>query len=119
NLASYPLTPGEDPNIPGSELLNPANFIANPVAGPPSAAKITGIGATLSPDAPATVTGTAVLPAGIVNAGSLTINGSAAINITAGMTPAQVVAAINAAAPAGLVVPPTLDAAGHLVLTST
>src|SRR5687768_14105934 len=117
NLASTPLTPGYDANIPGSELLNPANFIANPVAGPPSAAKITGIGATLLPDAAATVTGTAVLPAGIVNAGTLTINGSAAINITAGMTPAQVLAAIDAATPAGLVVPTTLDAFGKMVLT--
>ncbi|HET7679615.1 MAG TPA: flagellar hook-basal body complex protein [Xanthobacteraceae bacterium] len=119
NLASLPLTANYDDDIPGSELLNPANFIANPVAGPPSAAKITGIGATLSPDAPAKVTGTAVLPPTITNAGSLTINGSAAINITAGMTPAQVVAAINAAAPAGIVLPPTLDATGHLVITST
>jgi flagellar hook protein FlgE len=119
NLAAYPLTPGHDTEVPGSELLNPANFIANPTARPPSAAKITGIGAALSPDAPAKVTGTAVLPGGMVNAGSLTINGSGAINITVGMTPAQVVAAINAAAPPGLVLPPTLDATGHLVLTST
>jgi flagellar hook protein FlgE len=119
NLARYPLTDNADPDIPGSELLNPANFIANPLAGPPSAAKITGIGAALSPDAPAKVTGTAVLPATIANAGSFTINGSAAINITVGMTPAQVVAAINAAAPPGLVIPPTIDSSGHLVLTST
>jgi flagellar hook protein FlgE len=118
NLASYPLTNGADTDIPGSELLNPANFIANPLAGPPSAAKITGIGAALSPDAPANVTGTAVLPPAIVNAGSLTINGSAAINITVGMTPAQVLAAIDAVAPAGLVIPTTLDATGHVVLTS-
>jgi flagellar hook protein FlgE len=119
NLASYPLTNGADADIPGSELLNPANFIANPLAGPPSAAKITGIGAALSPDAAATVTGTAVLPGTMTNAGSLTINGSAAINITVGMTPAQVLAAIDAAAPAGLVVPTTLDATGHVVLTSS
>jgi flagellar hook protein FlgE len=118
NLASYPLTNGADADIPGSELLNPANFIANPLAGPPSAAKITGIGAALSPDAPAKVTGTAVLAPAVVNAGSLTINGSAAINITAGMTPAQVLAAMDAATPPGLVVPTTLDATGHIVLTS-
>jgi flagellar hook protein FlgE len=118
NLASYPLTPGHDTSIPGSELLNPANFIANPLAAPPAAAKITGIGAALSPDAAALVTGTTVLPAAMVNAGSLTINGSAAINITAGMTPAQVLNAITAIAPPGLVVPPTLDALGHIVLTS-
>ncbi len=119
NLASYPLTPGQDANIPGSELLNPANFIANPVAGPPAAAKITGIGAALSPDAPAKVTGTTILPAAMVNGGTFTINGSGNITITVGMTQAQVLAAINAAAPPGLVLPPTQDAAGHLVLTST
>jgi len=119
NLASYPLTPSHDTDIPGSELLNPANFIANPLAGPPQAAKITGIGAALSPDAPAAVTGTTVLPPNMTNAGSLTINGSAAINITAGMTPAQVLAAIDAIAPAGLVVPTTLDSSGHITLAST
>jgi flagellar hook protein FlgE len=119
NLASYPLTPGNDPNIPGSELLNPANFIANPLAGSPAAARITGTGATLLPDAGAKITGTTVLPSAMANAGSFTINGSANINITVGMTPAQVLAAINAAAPAGLALPPTQDATGHLVLTSS
>src|SRR5436190_11236093 len=58
NLASYPLTPGHDTNIKGSELLNPVNFIANPVAGAPNAAKINGVGATLNPDAKATALGT-------------------------------------------------------------
>ena len=51
NLASYPLTPAHDTNVPGSELLDPADFSANPVAGSPAPAKITGFGATLSPDA--------------------------------------------------------------------
>src|SRR5581483_5131245 len=119
NLASYPLTPGHDTSVPGSELLNPANFIANPVAGPPSAATITGIGAMLAPDAPAQITGTAVLPAGIANAGTFTINGSGNITINVGMTPAQVLAAIDAATPPGLVTPTSLDASGHIVLTST
>ncbi|MEX0840790.1 MAG: flagellar hook-basal body complex protein [Xanthobacteraceae bacterium] len=119
NLASYPLTPGHDTDIPQSELLNPANFIANPLAGPPAAAKITGIGATLSPDAPAQIVGTTILPAAIANAGTFTINGSGNITINVGMTPAQVLAAIDAATPPGLVVPTALDAGGHLVLTST
>ena len=48
NLASYPSTPGHDSNVAASELLNPANFSANPVAGSPSPAKIIGAGATLS-----------------------------------------------------------------------
>jgi flagellar hook protein FlgE len=55
----------------------------------------------------------------MANGGTLTINGSGAITITVGMTPAQVLAAINAAAPPGLVLPPTQDATGHVVLTST
>src|SRR5882762_5794679 len=58
NLASYPLTPGHDVNIKGSELLSPVNFISNPIAGAPNAAKINGVGATLSPDAKATSLGT-------------------------------------------------------------
>ena len=58
NLASYPSTPGHDVNVPRSELLDPANFSANPIAGSPSPAKITGTGATLSADAVAVTTGT-------------------------------------------------------------
>ena len=47
NLASYPLTTDHNTAVPGSELLNQANFSANPVAGVPAAAKIIGSGATL------------------------------------------------------------------------
>jgi flagellar hook protein FlgE len=119
NLASYPLTSGHDVNVPKSELLDPANFIANPLAGSPAAAKITGTGAALLPDAAAKITGTTILPNAMINGGTFTINGSGNITITVGMTQAQVLSAINAAAPAGLVLPPTQDAAGHLVLSST
>jgi flagellar hook protein FlgE len=118
NLASYPLTNHHDISVPGSELINPATFSANPVAGSPSAAKITGYGGTLAPDAAATITGSQVLPATMTNNGAFTIN-TTTVNITTGMTPAQVASAINTAAPAGLVLPPTIDGTGHLVLTST
>src|SRR5581483_5055016 len=94
NLASYPLTSGHDVNIPKSELLDPANFIANPLAGPPSAAKITGTGATLLPDAAAKVTGSTIVPTTLVNTGTVTINGTV-VNFTAGMNHAAVLAAIN------------------------
>jgi len=74
NLASYPLTPTHDVNIPGSELLKPVDFIANPVAGSPQPAQIIGTGATLTPDAKATGTGTvASLTTGTTMA-SLTLN---------------------------------------------
>ncbi|MGE3149597.1 MAG: flagellar hook-basal body complex protein, partial [Pseudorhodoplanes sp.] len=114
NLARYPLTPGHDTNVPRSELLQPTNFQANPVAGPPQPAQILGSGATLQPDAVAVLTGSVVLPGAIVNAGSFSINGQA-VAITAGMTPTQVRDAINTAAPPGVTA--SLDAGNHLVLT--
>jgi flagellar hook protein FlgE len=115
NLASYPLTAAHDVNVPKSELLNPADFSANPVAGAPSPAKITGTTATLLPDAPAVVTGTQVLPANTVNGGTFTINGTT-ITLAPGRTPAQVRDDINGFAPSGVAA--TLDATNHLKLTS-
>ena len=58
NLPSQPKTPKTQAGVPGSELLNPADFAASPVAGAPQAAKINGTGATLLADAPATGIGT-------------------------------------------------------------
>ncbi|MGE0564169.1 MAG: flagellar hook-basal body complex protein [Pseudolabrys sp.] len=58
NLASYPLTPSHDSDIPGTELLRAADFIANPLAIPPTAAQIIGYGATLNADAQALALGT-------------------------------------------------------------
>lgn len=118
NLARSPTTPGSDSSVPGSELLNPADFIANPLAVSPQAAKITGSGASLLADAIATLTGSAALPSsGMVNGGTFTINGTT-VTISAGMTPAQVLAAINTAAPTGLQAA-TLDGSDQLVLKST
>ena len=96
NLARLPLTPNYDENVPGSELLNPATFSANPVAGPPSVAKITGINATLLPDAAAVATGSADISALSSAGGTLVINGQS-ITITAGDNAAAIVAAIDAA----------------------
>jgi flagellar hook protein FlgE len=64
NLASTPTTANSSTTIPGSNLLNPIGFTANPLVGAPAAAKITGTGATLLPDAKAKGTGTVVLPSG-------------------------------------------------------
>src|SRR5271156_2311462 len=47
------------PSSPSSGLLVGTDFEANPLAGAPAAAVITGTGATLQPDAIATLTGTA------------------------------------------------------------
>ncbi|MFD2184225.1 flagellar hook-basal body complex protein [Rhodoplanes azumiensis] len=115
NLPRYPFTPSHDTATVGSELLKATDFIANPLAVSPQPAKITGTGATLSPDANALLTGAAVLPGTLVNAGTITVNGNNVV-LTAGMTPANVLSAINTAAnPA---VTATLDASGKLVLQS-
>jgi flagellar hook protein FlgE len=94
NLASYPLTTAHDTNVVGSELIDPNTFSANPIAGSPSPAKITGFGATLSPDAVATMTATQIMPGTLANSGNFTLNGRL-VSLVAGMTPAQVLAEIN------------------------
>ena len=65
NLASTPTTANSSATIPGSNLLNPVGFTANPLVGAPAAARITGTGATLLPDAKAVGTGSVLLPAGV------------------------------------------------------
>ena len=119
NLASYPLTPHHDTDVPGSELIDPKTFSANPVAGAPSPAKIPGFGATLLDDAEAIITGTQTLPATLTEAGTFTLNG-ATVTVSAGMTQAQLLTAINTSNAGGL--PAGMKAAvitgGHLVLES-
>ena len=46
------------PSTVREELLNPVDFVQNPVAGASAAAKITGTTASLKPDAKATALGT-------------------------------------------------------------
>ncbi len=65
NLASSPTTADSSSNVPGSNLLNPIGFTANPLVGAPAAAKITGTGATLLPDAAAVGTGSVTLASGV------------------------------------------------------
>lgn len=96
NLASYPLTPDHDNNIPRSELLTPANFVRNPVAGPPAPAKIIGAGAAIEADAPAVLTGANNLSALVAVGGSLVINGQT-ITINPGDDATDVETAIDAA----------------------
>jgi len=114
NLASYPLTPAHDTSIPRSELLNPAAFSANPVAGPPQAAKITGFGANIQ-EVTASVTGTgtfanpAVTQLGAGNGGLLRITVAGTdydVNLLDTDTLNSTIAAINAVpglGPGGLV----------------
>jgi flagellar hook protein FlgE len=83
NLASYPRTPGSDSDVPQSELLNPATFQANPIAGAPTVAKLTSVG-NFQPDAAATALGSISglnltdtldgLSPAIVNGDTITVN---------------------------------------------
>jgi flagellar hook protein FlgE len=121
NLARYPLTQRHDTDIPGSELLNPISFTADPTAIPPQSARILGSGATLLPDAVASVAGTANLPVGapgLTNGATFQINGTnitlAAGDIATSAAPLGIIEKINAA------VGPAVTASivgGKLVLT--
>jgi len=95
NLASNPRTAATDSDIPGSELLQQANYAANPIAGPPQPARILGTGATLLPDGPAVSTGGMDISPLTSAGGDLVINGST-IAIGAGDDAAAILAAINA-----------------------
>lgn len=115
NLASYPLTGAHDTSIPGSELLQPSDFAANPLAGPPSAAKIIGRGANLLADAAAVASGSTDISALASAGGTLSLNGTA-ITINAGDDAAAIVADINAQT-GTTGVTASLDSSNHLVLT--
>lgn len=117
NLASYPMTNAHDTDIPGSELLNPANFSANPVFGPPAPARILGSGATLSPDAVAVATGSVDLSAlSSAGGGTIEINGTS-IAIAAADNAAAVVSKINLQS-GTTGVTASLNGSNRLVLTS-
>src|SRR5579863_6481993 len=125
------------PSTPASGLIVGTDFEANPLAGAPAAAVITGTGATLQPDAIAKLTGNVSLTSattlsslGISSGDQITINDGINAPPTTYTVPAgppaptvnSLITAINAAKTGG-----TLDvqaalsggASGNLVLTGT
>jgi len=84
NLAATPQTTDASSTVPGSELINPADFEANPLAGPPQPAKIIGTGAALSPDAPGIGIGTVGGLSGATTLASLGITTGDVISISDG-----------------------------------
>ena len=98
NLASYPKTQDSSTAVPGSELLNPSNFSANPTVGASAAAKIIGSGGALDNDAAAVQTGSTALTTLSSAGGTLVINGTP-ITITAGDNMAAVLAALSLTLP--------------------
>jgi len=132
NLASDPVTADSSPTVPGSNLLNPIGFTANPLVGAPAAASITGTGATLLPDATAVGTGSVVLATGLTTplsslgftAGppptSLTVSdgtNTTTYNYTAGDTVATLKAFINSGAVGNANVAASVGPGNQLVLT--
>lgn len=115
NLATTPATVNYDSSVPGSELLNPADFSSNPLVGASTSATITGSGASLSADAAGEMTGTASLTTLTSAGGTIDINGTT-ITITAGDDATAVMAAINAQT-GTTGVTATLDGSDNLVLT--
>lgn len=127
NLASYPLTAKHDVNVVGSELLNPLDFTANPLALPPQPATIQGSGATLSPDARAqgtgsvaTLTGATTLASlGLTNVDTITVSDGTntdTFNVQNTSTVQDLLDYINNTGTAA--VSAQLDSGGHIVLTS-
>src|SRR5258708_14109634 len=79
-----------------------------------------GTGGGIRAEAPAKITGSQALPGNMTNAGTFTINGTT-VTITAAMTPAQVLNAINTSNAGGLpagMQAATQDSSGNLVLKS-
>jgi flagellar hook protein FlgE len=126
NLASNPTTAVSNTTVPGSNLLNPVGFTANPLVGAPAAAKITGTGATLLPDAKAVGTGSVVLASGAnttLASLSMTVGQTVTVSdgtntttftVAAGNKISDLVAAINGGA-ANVVA--SVSAGNQLVLT--
>jgi flagellar hook protein FlgE len=132
NLASTPTTANSSSTVPGSNLLNPIGFTANPLVGAPAAASITGTGATLLPDAKAVGTGSVLLASGANTllsslgftagppASTITVNdgtNTTTYTYTAGDKVSDLNTFINAAVAGNANVTATVSAGNQLVLT--
>ncbi len=114
NLASYPLTTKHDTSVPGSELLNPADFTANPrtVGTPPAPYfnnSTSGTAVSSKLTTPTPITG-ATLLSGLANTDSIVTNFAVGDTVTIAGTPATT---ITFTASGGL------DDATHIPVDST
>jgi flagellar hook protein FlgE len=108
------------PSAPTAGMLNTSDFEANPLAGAPTAAEIVGSGATLSPDAAATGTGTVgglTLSTALTAGDTYTIDdgtNTTSYTASAGNTIQTLINSINGGSAA---VTASLNGSGNLVLT--
>ncbi len=116
NLPATPTTTDSSTTVANSDLINPIDFISNPLAVNAQPAKITGSGAALSPDNPATVTGTVNASAYTAAAASnLVING---VTIPVGGDTASQIASAISSSTAG-VSAAVSGTTGEITLTGT
>ncbi len=101
NLASYPLTPAHDVDVVGLGAAQSRELHRQSARHSAAERQDHRHRGGHPGDAPAKLTGAQVLPGTMTNAGTFTLNG-ATVTITAGMTPAQVLTAINTANAGGL-----------------
>jgi flagellar hook protein FlgE len=97
NLPTNPITPITNPNVPNSDLINPVDFIANPLNVNAQPAQLKGVGAALAADVPASVPGTVNTTGFVAGNGNLVING-VTVPVTAGQNATQIAASITASA---------------------
>jgi flagellar hook protein FlgE len=111
------------PSTPKSGVLNASGFEANPLAGAPIAAQITGAGASLQPDAPATGTGTVgglLTTTPITDGDTFVINdGTNTTSYTATAGHDTVQDLLTAISGGSAQISAALNASGNLVLTTT
>jgi len=98
NLPTDPTTTNTNANVANSDLINPIDFISNPLNVNAQPAKLIGTGAAISADVPASVTGNVNANAyTVASAGNILING-VTIPVPAADTAAQVAALISGSA---------------------
>src|SRR5580704_6001584 len=130
NLPSNPTTTNTKSTVPGSNLLDPTGFEANPLAGAPTPAKISGTGAALSADAVAKGTGTVntltsattMASLGLSVGNTITVNDGTATTtytVASGDTVATMLTARNGGAAAVSAALSPAGGPGPLVLTGT
>jgi flagellar hook protein FlgE len=111
------------PSGPKSGILDPSGFEANPLAGAPIAAQITGTGASLEPDAAATGTGTVaslLTTTPITDGDTFIVNdGTNTTTFTASAGHDTVQDLLNAIAGGSAQIGASLNGSGNLVLTTT
>ena len=115
NLPSQPVTNNTQTGVPGSNLLNPVTFAANPLVGALTPATVQGSGATV----PKTVVNGTAITFPLASSGTLVLTGTgtSTINVNAGDNATQLANEINLVT-GTTGIGATVNGSNQLVLTS-